>query len=134
MNGVAALRQLLANDAALTDLVPAVRIVGGILPQGTPVPAISLMSISETERNVPAPGARRRVTERVEARVLAADWASLRAIDKALKNAGCSRMPAVAGIESVTVHLAGAGPEGLDVLTQACARTRDFRVSYTEAR
>ena len=71
MNGVIAVRSLLVADARVTALAPVARIVAGMLPQGTDLPAISLMSVSSVDRNVPAPGAKRRVTERVQVTVLA---------------------------------------------------------------
>ena len=64
MNGVIAVRSLLVADTGVTSLVPVVRIAAGMLPQGTDLPAISLMSVSSIDRNVQAPGAKRRVTER----------------------------------------------------------------------
>ena len=41
MSGVAAIRQLLHGWGALTALVPSTRIVSGLLPQGTELPAIT---------------------------------------------------------------------------------------------
>ena len=72
MNGVIVVRSLLVADTEVTALVPAVRIVAGMLAQGTSLPAISLMSVSSTDRNIAAPGPKRMVTERVQVTVLAA--------------------------------------------------------------
>lgn len=45
---VSAVRYLLANNASLIAQVPATRIMAGILPQGTTLPAISVTHISTT--------------------------------------------------------------------------------------
>ena len=46
MNGVVAVRSLMTGNAALTAVVPESRITAGVLPQGSNLPAIALMSIS----------------------------------------------------------------------------------------
>ena len=87
MNGVIAVRSLLVADTGVTSLVPVVRIAAGMLPQGTDLPAISLMSVSSVDRNVPAPGAKRRVTERVQVTVLARTYPEVKAIIAAVRQA-----------------------------------------------
>ena len=134
MNGVIAVRILLAGDAGLTALVPVARIAAGMLPQGTDLPAISLMSVSSVDRNVPAPGAKRRVTERVQVTVLARTYPEVKAIIAAVRQAAADRMPAIDGLTDVTVHTDSAGPDFLDEETGIHMQTQDFRVSFNEAR
>ncbi len=52
MNGVIAVRSLLVADTGLTSLVPVARIAAGMLPQGTDLSAISLMSVSGVDRRL----------------------------------------------------------------------------------
>ena len=134
MNGVIALRSLLIGDAGLTALVPISRIAAGMLPQGIDLPAISLMSVSSVDRNVPAPGAKRRVTERVQVTVLARTYPEVKAILAAVRNAAADQMPAIDGLTEVTVHTDSAGPDFLDEETGIHMQTQDFRVSFNEAR
>lgn len=134
MNGVIAVRSLLAGDAGLTALVPVARIAAGMLPQGTDLPAISLMSVSSVDRNVPAPGAKRRVTERVQVTVLARTYPETKAILAAIRKAAADQMPAIDGLSEVTVHTDSAGPDFLDEETGIHMQTQDFRVSFNEAR
>ena len=54
--------------------MPESRITAGVLPQGSNLPAIALMSISGIDRNILKPGSRRQVTERVQISVLAATY------------------------------------------------------------
>lgn len=134
MNGVIAIRSLLVGDTGVTALVPAVRIVAGMLPQGTSLPAISLMSVNSTDRNIAAPGPKRRVTERVQVTVLAASYPAAKALIRAVRAAAADRMPGIDGLTDVTVHTDSAGPDFLDKETGIHMQTQDFRVSFNEAR
>lgn len=134
MNGVIAVRSLLVADTGVTSLVPVARIAAGMLPQGTDLPAISLMSVSSVDRNVPAPGAKRRVTERVQVTVLARTYPEVKAIIAAARQAAADRMPTIDGLFDVTVHTDSAGPDFLDEETGIHMQTQDFRVSFNEAR
>ena len=134
MNGVIAVRSLLVADTGVTALVPVVQIVAGSLPQGSGLPAIALMSVSSTDRNIPAPGPQRRVTERVQVTVLAASYPAAKAIIRAVRAAAADRMPAIDGLTDVTVHTDSAGPDFLDEETGIHMQTQDFRVSFNEAR
>lgn len=134
MKGVAAVRAVLKADATLTALVPASRIVGGMLPQGTNLPAISLDSLSVVDRPLPNPGADRFVRERVQATIHASNWDSAKAVKRAVRNAGDSKFPTVSGISNVTIHLAGSGPEIENEEASINLEFQDFSVTYSEAR
>jgi len=134
MHGVIAVRSLLVADTRVTALVPVARIAAGMLPQGTDLPARSLMSVSSVDRNVPAPGSQRPVTERVQVTVLARTYPEVKAILAAVRNAAADQMPAIDGLTDVTVHTDSAGPDFLDEETGIHMQTQDFRVSFNEAR
>lgn len=134
MNGVIAVRSLLVVHTGVTSLVPVARITAGMLPQGTDLPAISLMSVSSVDRNVPAPGAKRRVTERVQVTVLARTYPEVKAILAAARKAAADQMPVIDGLTDVTIHTDSAGPDFLDEETGIHMQTQDFRVSFNEAR
>ena len=134
MNGVIAVRSLLVADIGLTALVPLSRIAAGMLPQGIDLPAISLMSVSSVDRNVPAPGPNRRVTERVQVTVLARTYPETKAILAAARKAAADQMPVIDGLTDVTIHTDSAGPDFLDEETGIHMQTQDLRVSFNEAR
>ena len=134
MNGVIAVRTLLVTDTGMTAIVPPARIAAGMLPQGTDLPAISLMSVSSIDRNIPAPGPKRRVTERVQVTVLAATYRQVKAILAAVRKAAADQMPIIDGLFDVTVHTDSAGPDFLDEETGIHMQTQDLRVSFNEAR
>lgn len=131
MNGVAAIRQILAADATLTALVPATRIAAGVLPQGTTLPAISVMSVSSVDRNIPNPGASKHVMDRVQVSVLAANYPSLKAVITAVRNAGRDKYPTVSGISNVVVHTDGQGPDFMNEEASIYMAEQDFKVSFT---
>ena len=134
MNGVIAVRLVLVADTGLTSLVPVARIAAGMLPQGTDLPAISLMSVSSVDRNIPAPGPKRRVTERVQVTVLARTYPEAKTLIAAIRAAAADQMPTVDGLFDVTVHTDSAGPDFLDEETGIHMQTQDFLVSFNEAR
>lgn len=134
MNGVIAVRSLLVADAGVTALVPAVQIMAGVIPQGVALPAISLMSVSSTDRNILLPGTSRRVAERVQVTVLVASYPAAKSIIRAVRAAAADRMPIIAGLTDVTVHTDSAGPDFLDAETGIHMQTQDFRVAFNEAR
>ena len=133
MNGVVAVRALLVAHAPLTGLVPIGQIVAGVVPQGSALPALSLMSVSSTDRNIIKAGAVRRVTERVQVTVLAATYPAAKAILKAVRQAAADRSPIIGGIAQVIVHTDSAGPDFLDEQTGIHIQAQDFRVSFNEA-
>ena len=134
MNGVIAVRTLLVTDTGMRALVPPARIAAGMLPQGTDLPGISLMSVGSVDRIVPAPGSKRRVTERVQVTVLARTYPETKAMLAAIRKAAADQMPAIDGLTDVTVHTDSAGPDFLDEETGIHMQTQDFRVSFNEAR
>lgn len=133
-DGVAIIRALAIADPDLTDLVPAARIAGGLLPQGTALPYVSLQTISTVDRNILSPGVKRRVIERVQATVVAATYVAMKDVLKAVKAACADKMPTIAGASEIVVHSDGSGPEFMDEGASLYIGTRDFRVSYNEVR
>jgi hypothetical protein len=134
VDGVAVIRALLAADGALVALVPAGRIVAGVLPLDTPLDAIAVDDVSTVDRNIPAPGATRHAAERVQVTVMAASYPRLKAAMRAVRHAAADYAGDIAGLEQVTVQTAGTGPYFLDSQSSIHMKTQDFLVEYTEAR
>lgn len=135
MTGVVAVRTVLIANAALTALVPPARIGAGVLPQDTALPAISLTSVSKVDRNIPAPGNYRHVSERVQVTVLARNYPEQLAVMAAVRGAAADQVnPVVSGLTAVTIHTEGAGPDIFSAEASIYQGEQDFRVTYTEAR
>lgn len=141
MNGVAIMLQVLGDNVAVTALVPdhtptggsaLSRVIAGVVPLGTPLPAVSVASVSSVDRNLLAPGVTRRVTERVQVTGMAATYPAMKAIMAAVKRAGADQMPAVAGVTDVVIHTDSAGPDFMDESASIYLGTQDFRISFNE--
>lgn len=134
MNGVITVRSLLVGCTAVTALVPEARIVAGSLSLGTMIPAIAIMSVSSVDRNIPAPGAKRRVTERVQVTVLARAYPEAKTLIAAVRAAVADQMPTIDGLTDINVHTDSTGPDFLDEETGIHMQSQDLRVSFNEAR
>lgn len=134
MDGVAAVRVALVADAPLIALVPAARIVAGVLPQGATLPAIALQSISKNDRNIPNPGVYRHVQERVQVTVLAKTYPSQQQILRAVRKAAADKFPTVTGLTQVTIHTLTAGPDFMNEEASIHIGSQDFNVTYSEQR
>ena len=132
MNGVVVVRSLLAASNAVTSLVPSERIQAGVLPQGTALPSISVEQVSGNDVNMIDEGAMRHVNDRVQVTVLAGNYPTQRAILSAVKRACASKFPTVNGIENVTVHSEGTGPDFMNETASIYMGSHDFRVRYNE--
>jgi len=89
MSAVAIARALLVSNAPLVAVVPAARIMAGVLPLNTVVPAISVMSAGANPRlDVKMGSTAHQMTERVQVTLLAASYATQKSI-LALIKAAC---------------------------------------------
>lgn len=135
MSGVVVARQVLVSYADLVVLVPATRIGAGVLPLGTPLPGISLESVSRVERRILGNSAFVHVTERVQVTVLANDYDSQQTVQVAVRKAiRAARFPVVAGLEQVTIHVIGANPDFMNTEASIFMGSDDLRVTFSEPR
>ncbi|KPH60354.1 DUF3168 domain-containing protein [Novosphingobium sp. ST904] len=134
MDGTAALVAVTTADARMTALVPAARIMAGVLPQGTLLPAISIMRVSSVTRKTLSKQSKTRVTQRVQATIHAATYDEQAAVQKMLVAVADATFPDVDGITEVTVHHDGGGPDFMDEPASLYLGTEDFRIAYNEER
>lgn len=132
MSAIKVIRALLAADAAVLALVPATRIVAGVLPQGTALPALAITEVSRTDRNILHPGSTARSTARVQVTAIAASYATQKTLLQAVRHACRDKIGTVAGVPGVAVLLDGTGPDFNDSDTAFFMQTQDFMVGYTE--
>jgi hypothetical protein len=129
MSGVSIVGELLRAAPAITSRVPLDRIKAGRLPDGIPLPAILLRTISSTEWQALSREAIVPTTDRVAATVRAGSYREQREIMKLILAACAGQTGTIANFDSVAVLSAGAGP---DVAGPADSfeQTQDFRVSF----
>lgn len=135
MSGVAIMRALLTSHAPLTALVPAARIVSGKIPQGTDLPAISIMEVDGYERSTVA---RRQATSqnvsRVQVTVVARSLPIQKQILAAAKLGPGVHRGTYAGFKTLSVTPAGVGPDMNDLDDDGIyEQSRDFMVTFVEA-
>jgi hypothetical protein len=130
MSGVAALRHLLSHHTPLTAVVPAVNIVSGVIPQKSPIPAISLMKVSSTERLTVAMVGARFNSERVQVTVLARTYAQRDDIITLVRDACPLSRGTINGVDVDSVLPAGEGPDDDDTQLTIFEGSIDFIVRW----
>lgn len=130
MSDVKAIRHLLANNATLIAQVPAARIIGGVLQQGTALPAISVTHVSTVRQQMVAAPSRVCIA-RVQVTVMAASYATQKSV-MALVRAALPRSRGT--VNGVAVDSIIADVEGPDFTDEAgiYIGSIDYRVTYTE--
>lgn len=135
MNGVGALRAVLAQDAALIAAVPVARIIGDVLPKNIDLPAIRLWKVSGTDRKTIRREPVRHVTQRIQAEVHAETVPEAVAVMELLCAAADGTVTAAIGpLTAIVIHVDGEGPSGIHPVTQARMETQDFKVTYNKPR
>lgn len=128
MSGVLIVGELLRADAALVAIVPAAQIKAGRLPEGAPLPALVIRSVSLTDVQ-PLKGGPIRSNERVSVTVRAGSDRDRRTIIGLVRSSCAGRTGAIGDSTGVSVLTAGTGPD-LDGPGGSFERTQDFRVSF----
>ena len=140
MSGVAVIRYLLANAAAVTAAVPATRIMAGDLPLNTVMPAIAVTEISSVPLNTIRVNESPKLhTERVQVSVLfkgpqgtpaGTGLPGVKALLKLVLAACPSQRGTVNGIAVDSIVPDVEGPDLSDDATALYSQSRDFIVKY----
>ena len=131
MSGVAIIRTLLAANSAVIAAVPSTKIMAGVIPLGTVLPAISIAHISGTTRNTIAMNdAKTFCTDRVQVTVLAKTYPQQKAL-LALVQAACpNTRGTVGGIACDSVLDDVCGPDIFDADATIYFQSQDFIVKF----
>jgi len=130
VSDVKAVRYLLANNATLIAQVPAARIIGGVLPQGMALPAISVMHVS-TVRQQMVSAASRMCMSRVQVTVMAPTYATQKSIMALIRAALPRSRGSVNGVAVESIIPDTEGPDATDDAGLYIGSI-DYRVTYTE--
>ena len=133
MSGLIIARNLLVNRSALTALVPALRIISGVVPQGTALPVISLMDISSTDRDTLTRAAFIKVTDRVQITVMAATYPAVKQVMAEVRKACRNLTGTVGNFAGITCRLDGKGPDFNEPDAGFCMQSQDTLVTFNEA-
>lgn len=130
MSDVKAVRYLLANNATLIAQVPAARIIGGVLPQGMALPAISVMHVSTVRPSFVAASAGMSIA-RVQVTIFAATYATQKSIMALIRAALPRSRGSVNGVAVESIIPDTEGPDATDDAGLYIGSI-DYRVTYTE--
>ena len=134
MDGEDVVFAVLTGHSALTDVVPADRIIiDDALPLNTELPAVQIEFVSGTDRNRPNRGATHRVRQRIRMRIHALDGTSRTQVRRLCRAAlRANRFPVIAGLSSVVVDSDGEGPNGIAPESNVRVGIQDVFVAYLE--
>ena len=140
MSGVSVIRYLLANAAAITNVVPATRIMAGDLPLNTVMPAIAVTEISSVPHNTIRINESPKLhTERVQVSVMfkgpqgspaGTGLPGVKALLKLVLAACPSQRGTVNGVAVDSIVPDTEGPDLSDDATALYSQSRDFIVKY----
>lgn len=133
MSGVIIARRLLTDSAALVALVPATKIIAGIIPQGTALPCIAVTEISSTDRNTLSAMAVIKVTERVQITVMASTYAQAKQVIALVRKACRNKLGTVGSFANITCRLDGKGPDFTDSEAGFAQQSQDALLTFNES-
>jgi hypothetical protein len=134
MSGVIAIRYLLAHNATLIAVVPVSKIMAGVIPIETALPAIAINHISTIERNSVAMNSTNvMATERVQVTVQTKSYAEQKSILELVRKACPNTHALVNGVQVDSILPDIAGPDLRDDDMGIFIQTRDFIVKFIES-
>lgn len=134
MSAVNVVRYILANNATLLAAVPAARIMAGVIPIETVLPAISVNHISTIERTtVSMTEATVMATSRVQVTVMTKTYAQQKSILELVRKAMPNTNGSVNGVTVDSILPEVAGPDLRDDDAKIFFQSRDFIVKFLEA-
>lgn len=129
MTGGDIIGALLRADAAVTALVPEASIKGGRLPEGQPLPALLVRTVSLVDRQPLKRSGWVRSVARVAVTVRAASYRDQNEIIKLVRDCGAGKTGNIGGGTRVSILTAGLGPD-VNGPGGSFEQTQDFRVSF----
>jgi hypothetical protein len=132
MSDVKAVRYLLKTNTELIAVVPAAKIMAGILPQATAAPAIGITHVSTMRQQFVAETSAHLCTSRVQVTVIAADYPTQKSILALVRAALPRSRGTVNGVAVDSIVADIEGPDFGDPDAGLCMGSHDFIVTFTE--
>jgi hypothetical protein len=133
MSAVKAVRALLAASAPVIAICPAVRIMAGIVPQGTAMPSLSIMHVSTVPiSHVDAQAEFNVVTSRVQVTIMASSYAGVKPLLDAVRKACNYQRGTIAGVDVASILRDTVGPDFSNDDASVYYQTIDFKVTFHE--
>jgi len=131
MSGVAIARSLLAANTALLAVVPAAKIMAGVIPLNTVLPAISVSQISGVSRNNCAMSAPKMVTERVQITVMSKTYPQQKQLLALVRAALPNTRGVTNGFACDSITDDSEGPDIFDADLTIYFQSQDYMVRFT---
>lgn len=126
-------RALLVASATVTALVPETQIMAGTIPEGVPLPAISITEVSVVPVSaIDAQAEYSLVTSRVQVTIMTKDYPSTKPILDAVRKTCNFERGMIAGVDVASVVRDTVGPDFSDDAATIHFKTVDFKVTYHE--
>lgn len=129
MTGVDIVGALLRADPAITVIVPIEQIKAGALPDGIPLPALLLRTVTSVDRQPLKRGQTRRTTDRTSVAVRAANYRDQGLIIKLIRTCCVGLTGDIGGGTGVSILNAGVGPD-VGGPANSFEQTIDLRVTF----
>jgi len=120
----------LKTNSSLIAQVPVAQIKCGVLPDGTPLPAIAVSTVSDNEIATLATGTSGLITERVQVTVYAAQYTQLAPILALIRTALANAHGSVNGVTCDSIMPSGRGPYIFDDVLLVHERSADYMVRW----
>lgn len=140
MSSVAVIRSLLAASTAVTNVIPATKILAGDIQINTVMPAISVKQISGVSRNtVGMNGSKVMHTDRVQVSYLfkgpqgtpaGAGYPGVKAMGRLVLTACANTHGTINGVDVDSILPVAEGPDLSDMETALYSQSRDFVVKW----
>lgn len=133
MSAVKAIRALLIASAPVIAICPATKIVAGIVPQATAMPALSILHVGTADiSRIDAQAEFALVTSRVQVTVMAGDYPGVKALLMAVRKACNYQRGTLAGVSVVSIVRDTVGPDFTNDDASIYYQTIDFKITYHE--
>ncbi len=132
MSDVKVVSYLLTHNTALLVAVPSSKIISGLIPVGTTLPAIGISHISTMRRNAVKKGVTDFCTSRVQITVQAATYPLQKSILKLIREALPRTRATVNSVMVDDILIDIEGPDLRDDEAGIYQGSQDFKVTYNE--
>lgn len=133
MSGVAILSYQMKHNTALTNIVPAARIISGTILQGTPAPVIGITEMDGNSRSiVKNDGVEILWTERVQVTLQALSYRQQKDILKLIQGACGNVRGVINSVKCDSIVDDTVGPDAYDPEEKLYQQTQDFIVKFVE--
>lgn len=132
MSDVKVVRYLLANNSGLIAVVPATKIMAGVIPQGTVLPAIAVSHVSTVRQQLISAGVTQLCTSRVQITVHARTYVEQKSVLALVRSALPRTHGAVSGVNVDSLVHNLDGPDFRDDEAGIFMGSVDYMVTFNE--